>query len=63
MVMNSDTDKQSISFRILSQKNIQAMTVFLKKGGNREKFYSYSNPGADPLRIHRGRVEYVQERI
>lgn len=34
---------QSISFRVLSQKNLKAMTFFQKKRGNREKFFSSSD--------------------
>jgi len=42
MGVNLKTKKQSISFRILSQKNIKAMAAFLRKRGSREKFFSYS---------------------
>ena len=41
--MKLKTEKQSISFRVLSQKNLKAMTSFLKKRGNKEKFFSSSD--------------------
>ncbi len=42
MGVNLETKKQSISFRVLSQKNIKAMAAFLRMRGSRGKFFSYS---------------------
>ncbi len=43
MGIDSDERKKSISFRVLSQKNINAITIFIKKGGSREKFFLFGN--------------------
>ncbi|MEN8222160.1 MAG: DNA-processing protein DprA [Acidobacteriota bacterium] len=43
MGRNLETEKQSISFTVLSQKNIKAMTAFLRKRGSRERFFSSPN--------------------
>jgi len=40
MGVNTDREKQSISYRVLSHHNLKAWTAFSRKGGSRDRFFS-----------------------